>query len=74
MDQDKILHEIFKTGIGLYLLSLFISLFDNKIASFLKKISYLNFFSFLFIIVIKLWTQFIKFADTLENLANWRPW
>ena len=74
MDQDKILHELFKTGMILYLLSLFISLFDNRISYFLKKISYLNFFSFLFIIAIKLWTQFINFTNTLESLAKWKPW
>lgn len=72
MEIDKIIKELFFAGLGLYFLSMFISIFDYKIGELLKKIAYLNIFSFLFLVAIQIWILFIRFTDTLERISNWR--
>lgn len=69
---DKLIGELFRSGMALYVLSIFISMFDARIGSFLKKVAYLNAFSFIFLIFIQLWVLFIRFTDCLEKIGNWK--
>lgn len=73
-DSDKIIGELFRAGLCLYFLSIFVSIFDGRVASFLKKIAYLNGISVLFLIFFQLWVLFIKFTNALDKIGNWKPW
>lgn len=74
VEVDKIIGELFCTGLGLYFLSVFVSIFDGRVADFLKKIAYLNGASVLFLIFFQLWTLFIRFTDALEKVGELKFW
>lgn len=64
--------ELFKSGLILFFLSMFVSFFDSRVGNFLKKIAYLNAFSIIFLILIQIWLLFIKFTDVLEKIGDWK--
>ena len=69
---DKVISELFMTGLSLYVLSIFVAFFDINIGNFLRKISYLFAFSILFIVVISVFTIFNDLIDAINNLSESR--
>ena len=70
--EDESIKQLIYSCLTLYLLSIFISFFDNKTASFLKKIAFLNLASILIIFGINLYALLYKFASALDRISQFK--
>lgn len=69
---DESIKQLIYSCLTLYLLSIFISFFDNKTASFLKKIAFLNLASILIIFGINLYAILFKFTNALDRISQFK--
>lgn len=69
---DQSAKQLIYSFLTLYLLSIFISFFDAKTASLLRKISYLNGASILFILGLNVWAIAVRFADILDRISQFK--
>lgn len=69
-EMDKIIGQLIWTGLSLYILSMFISMFDTRTGYFIKQTSYLFAFSVLFVVASSIHTTFVDLVEALNNISE----